>query len=196
VKYYGNALQREENSTLPSRLYIYTGTVLLGRRFLAELDKGWNLLCPIRLPKPRISRRYALQRWLPTCHHCGFVWSIKRVFVVLFSLPRVSTRNHCRRSFGNQNKANGPTQITLSSKDHIHEDATDQVILIRAYFSTSSCRAVSSERARAGCRKSGCVSATTAFTVSVGFFKSSALRIELSFITILKLITVFFHFNF
>lgn len=68
----------------------------------------------------------------------------------------------------------------------------DQVVLIHAYFSTSSYQAVYSERAQAGCRHSGCVSATTAFTVSVGFLKSPSLRVELSFIPLLTLTMFFF----
>lgn len=68
----------------------------------------------------------------------------------------------------------------------------DQVILIHSYFITSSYQAVYSQRAWAGCRHSGCVTATTAFTVSVGFFfKSTSLRIELSFITLLTVVFFF-----
>lgn len=113
-------------------------------------------------------------------------------FVVLFSLPCISVRNHCNWILGNQNKANGPAQTTPGSNNHTHEDDMDQVVFICAYFSTSSYQGVHSERARAGCRHL-VVSVQPQLSQSQGFFfKSTGLRIELSFIALLTLIIFFF----
>lgn len=121
-------------------------------------------------------------------HHCGFVWSIKRFLgsysdnpVFLLKTPRKVVRKpkQVKQSCPNSTGFQRPYTWRCHAVNHMD-------------FCFFSCQAIYSERAWAVRRYLGCVSATTAFTVSVGIFKSTSLRIQLSFVMLLALLLFLF----
>lgn len=115
-----------------------------------------------------------------------FCLKYQKGFVVLFSPPCISVRNQCSWISGNQNKANGPAQTTLSyqwsytwrchGSRHIDPFLFYHQQLPGCLFSKSMGRM----------QTLGLCHCNHSFhSLSGFFFKSSSLRIELSFITLL-----------